>query len=128
MTRQSQASGESGRVGLLRTAATAGRSLILGVPTLILFLLAWTLASSRFANPVLLPAPSRVLEEIVLLTRDGEMTRHISASMSRLALGLCVAIVGGIGTGVAIGLNRHFRRAVDPLIELARPISAIAWI
>lgn len=113
---------------LVARTADAGRAIALRLPAVALFLLVWTFAASRLANPVLLPTPWRVFDEIVLLTRDGEMARHVAASLSRLALGFGAAVLAGLATGLAVGLSRHAGRMIDPLIELTRPISAIAWI
>jgi ABC-type nitrate/sulfonate/bicarbonate transport system permease component len=92
------------------------------------FIFVWHLAAVRFANPVLLPTPWRVAEELLLAARAGELGVHAIASLARLAVGFGVALVLGVALGLAIGLSRQAERLIDPAIELIRPISAIAWI
>jgi ABC-type nitrate/sulfonate/bicarbonate transport system permease component len=56
------------------------------------------------------------------------MATHVFASLSRLLVGYFAALGTGICFGMLIGLNARSERLIDPLLELIRPISAIAWI
>jgi ABC-type nitrate/sulfonate/bicarbonate transport system permease component len=105
-----------------------GRALLLRLATLVVFVFLWHLAAIRLGNSVLLPTPYRVLQEIYYLAESGDLTMHVAASMSRLLLGFGTAVLVGTGLGLMLGLSRRAERLVDPLLELMRPISAIAWI
>jgi ABC-type nitrate/sulfonate/bicarbonate transport system permease component len=111
-----------------RRVGVYARSIVARSAALLIFLAIWHLAALRFANPVLLPTPARVIDEIIELSRSGEMATHAFASLSRLLVGYLAALVAGICLGTLIGLNRRSERLIDPLLELIRPISAIAWI
>jgi ABC-type nitrate/sulfonate/bicarbonate transport system permease component len=105
-----------------------GMALVLRLATLVVFVFLWHLAAIRLGNPVLLPTPYRVLQEIYYLGESGDLALHVTASMSRLLLGFGAAVLVGTGLGLMLGLSRRAERLVDPLLELMRPISAIAWI
>lgn len=104
------------------------RSLVLRLAALLAFLLIWHLAALRLGNYVLLPTPYRVAQEIYYLGESGDLGMHVRASLARLLLGFGAATLAGIGLGVALGLGRRLERVVEPVLELVRPISAIAWI
>jgi ABC-type nitrate/sulfonate/bicarbonate transport system permease component len=88
----------------------------------------WHVIAARLANPELLPPPKVVGAAFVDLLIDGDMPDDIIASLQHLGLGF------GIGAGLGLllaALCARFSvvmRVLDPLIELFRPIGAIAWI
>ncbi|MBS7700980.1 MULTISPECIES: ABC transporter permease [unclassified Chelatococcus] len=92
------------------------------------FLVVWHLGSMWVANPILLPSPLDSFEALLELFADGEIFSNVAASLSRLAVSFGLALICGIALGFAMGLYRTVFELVDPLIELLRPISGIAWI
>jgi len=91
-------------------------------------LVGWQIEARHLANPVILPTPTEVGKQLILLTVNGALLSHTLASSWRLVIAYFVAIGLGVSTGLAIGLNRHAKAMVDPLIEVVRPIPGIAWI
>jgi len=108
-------------VGGILGAATYARAMLF-------FLLLWHLVSVWIANPVLLPGPLRVMESLFQMVASGELVEHALVSLRRLAVSFVAAGAIGIPLGVAMGMNRPFDDIVDPLVEVLRPISGIAWI
>ena len=53
---------------------------------------------------------------------------HFLASGRRLLFSFVLAGLIGIPLGIVMGLNRLTFQLFDPVIELLRPISGIAWI
>jgi nitrate/nitrite transport system permease protein len=49
-------------------------------------------------------------------------------SLARVAKGYLLAIVLGTPLGFLLGLSRNFTQAFDPLIQILRPISPLAWL
>jgi ABC-type nitrate/sulfonate/bicarbonate transport system permease component len=92
------------------------------------FLVIWHLASLWIGNPILLPSPLDAARALVDLTIQGEVFSNVAASLSRLGVSFALAILLGVPLGFAMGLSRAVFEMVDPLIELLRPISGIAWI
>lgn len=79
-------------------------------------------------NPLQLPSPFAVFSALADLAAGGEMLDHISISASRLLAALCIAIALAVPLGFWMGLNRTAEAYIDPLVELLRPISGIAWL
>lgn len=88
----------------------------------------WFVASVAIGNPVLLPSPFQVARDFASLVMSGEILRHAATSSWRLVLTFVLAALIGMPLGIAMGLNRTVDALVDPVVELLRPISAIAWI
>jgi len=88
---------------------------------------AWTAASWWLENPILLPPPNSVLTALVSIMQD-ELVGDILASLHHLGVGMSFGVTIGFALAVLATQNRLVERLVDPLIELLRPISGIAWI
>src|SRR5262249_8958178 len=90
---------------------------------------AWLAVLAVFRPHVsLLPPPTLVAREFWTLAASGELIKHIAASLSRVFSAWCLAGVVAIPLGLAMGRIPRFEHAIDPLIELVRPISPLAWI
>ena len=100
----------------------------IAVRTFALFVAVWWLAHLWNANPLQLPSPSAVFEAIQELLASGELLEHAAISTERLALALLIAIALAVPLGFAMGLSTRLEAYVDPMVELLRPISGIAWI
>jgi ABC-type nitrate/sulfonate/bicarbonate transport system permease component len=109
---------------------TVGR--LLGVATylrsMLGFVIFWYLVSLWIGNPVLLPSPLQVLDGLYRMIASGELAEHALVSLRRLAISFVAAGSIGIPLGLAMGVSRPFNNIVDPLVEVLRPISGIAWI
>lgn len=95
----------------------------------------WTLLSQVVAPD--LPSPLRTWhesKEYILrpFFKEGEMHQGIGRfaflSLVRVAKGFGLAIALGIPIGFLLGLSRPFYRAFDPIIQVLRPISPLAWL
>lgn len=91
-------------------------------------LLLWQLAAVLGLTSTFLPAPTAVAEAGWQLAVDGDLGRHVLASLRRVMIGFAVAAVSGVGLGLLLGLSRGLRGLVQPLVELLRPIPPIAWV
>ena len=113
-------------VAVAITAARLRR--LLEVPAALAVVVAlWQVVSVAVGNKTLVPSPSLVLAAWVELVH-GDLRNDVLASLVHLAIGYAL----GAGTGLALAvLSARFalvESIVDPLVELLRPISAIAWI
>jgi nitrate/nitrite transport system permease protein len=95
----------------------------------------WTMLSRHVAPD--LPSPWRTWQEsepYVLrpFFKDGEMNQGIGRfallSLWRVSKGFGLAILIGTPLGFLLGLSSHFRRAFEPVIQVMRPISPLAWL
>ncbi len=98
-------------------------------------LLLWTILSQTAAPD--LPSPIRTWRESKLYVLDpffkqGEMNQGMGRlagySLWRVTKGYLLAIAIGTPLGFLLGLSRAFARAFDPLIQILRPISPLAWL
>jgi len=92
------------------------------------FIGVWYLMFLWNGNPIQLPSPFRVANAIWQLAISGELLEHASISTTRLVIALIVATLVAVPLGFVMGLSRSADRFLDPVVELLRPISGIAWI
>ena len=88
----------------------------------------WQIAFMWNDNPLQLPSPMRVLASLWNLLVDGELIEHASVSTGRMLISLITAIVVAVPLGFWMGLSRNAEAYIDPVVELLRPISGIAWL
>ena len=103
-------------------------SVLVYARTMAVFLIVWHLGSLWIGNSILLPSPIAAAEALISLTRQGEVFSNVAASLTRLGVSFGLALLIGVPLGLAMGLSRNIFAMVDPMIELLRPISGIAWI
>lgn len=53
---------------------------------------------------------------------------QIVTSLGTVLAGFMLATVIAVPLGIIIGLNRHFSAAVNPLIQIFKPVSPLAWL
>lgn len=80
------------------------------------------------SNTPYFPTPWQVLKGLAELARNGTLIQHVSASLMRVTIGYLAALIIAIPLGVFMGWFPRVFQAVNPLIQLLRPISPIAWI
>jgi NitT/TauT family transport system permease protein len=105
-----------------------GKSGILAPAALIILLVAiwWgTVAASR--SPII-PTPWQVIVGIGELVHQGVLLQHVTASLFRVSVGYLLAVALAVPLGLVMGLFSGVFTAVNPVIQLLRPISPIAWI
>lgn len=79
----------------------------------------------RVTATTIFPSPLDVLRGL----RDlPHLIAYIRDSLFRVAAGYLAAVVAGIPLGLALGWWRGLARAVNPLIQMLRPISPLAWM
>lgn len=77
-------------------------------------------------SPLLTPAPSAILHELLRLLADGPLLPHLGTTLLRLTAGLALGAGPGILLGLAMGRFPPVRSAVDPLVAAIHPIPKIA--
>jgi NitT/TauT family transport system permease protein len=74
------------------------------------------------------PSPHDVEKGIAELIEKQVLWRDIIDSLRRVALGFGAAAVIGIPLGLMLGWYPALNQVVNPLLQILRPISPIAWI
>jgi len=97
-------------------------------------LVVWAVLSASVPD---LPSPLKTWEESKLyilqpLEKRGEMDQGIlrlaSYSLVRVAKGFILGIAIATPLGFILGLSKTFNRMFDPVIQVLRPISPLAWL
>jgi NitT/TauT family transport system permease protein len=92
-----------------------------------ILLVLWQFAITR--SPMhLLPTPWGVVLGIGDLLQHGLLFKYVVASLFRVTWGFSLALVLAVPLGLLIGWNRRADMAFNPLIQILRPISPLAWI
>lgn len=103
------------------------RRLILPAVAIAALLVAWYFAVAWHPR-TLVPSPLAVGRAIVELAEKGLLFRYVVASLFRVTWGYLLAVAIAIPAGVAMGLSRRGEQALNPLLQILRPISPLAWI
>jgi ABC-type nitrate/sulfonate/bicarbonate transport system permease component len=96
--------------------------------TMTVFLVIWEVTAVAVGNSLILPPPHEVAVSFVRLLVDGSILQHALTSLSRLVVAYAITVAIGFPLGLLMGLSQIGFELFDPVIELLRPISAIAWI
>ena len=106
-----------------RNLPMAGAATLLGLVAL------WQIGDTLGLIPTLfLPAPANIAVALYRLTISGELWKHLSASLARLAIGWIVGTVFGIGLGLAVGLSSLLRSPGMAVVSALFPIPKIALV
>src|SRR5436309_7099323 len=109
--------------------------LILPLVGFIAAILVWQVLSVTVAKE--LPSPGKTWtdsKEYVLkpFEKRGEMDQGILRftwySLILVAKGYALALLVGTPIGFLLGLSRTFTRVFDPIIQILRPVSPLAWL
>ena len=106
-----------------RDLPMAGAATLLGLVAL------WQIGDWLGLIPTLfLPSPANIALALYRLTISGELWKHLSASLARLAIGWIVGTVFGIGLGIAVGLSSLLRSPGMAVVSALFPIPKIALV
>ncbi|HEX4342777.1 MAG TPA: ABC transporter permease subunit, partial [Verrucomicrobiae bacterium] len=100
---------------------------LLPIVTVAILLALWDFAVRRSGSD-LFPKPIEVLRGIIELARKGLLLKYIVASLFRVSWGFGLAVIVGVPLGLTLGWFRPAFYALNPIVQILRPISPIAWI
>lgn len=88
---------------------------------------AWQLAV--FLHPQqLMPGPWKTARGIADLFPHGLIVKYTVASVFRVTWGFFLAVLAAVPLGLAIGWYPRAEMALNPILQILRPISPLAWI
>ena len=97
--------------------------------------LGWSLTSATWAEA--LPSPGKTWEVSKMyitepFAKRGELDQGILRftwySLERVAKGYSLAILLGTPIGFLLGMSNFFRLSFDPIVQILRPVSPLAWL
>jgi NitT/TauT family transport system permease protein len=77
---------------------------------------------------VIFPTPWDVVSGAFELVQDGTLSEHIAASLMRVGTGFLLAVCVAVPLGLWMGWVRGAYSTLNPVFQILRPISPIAWI
>src|SRR5471032_3666438 len=77
---------------------------------------------------VIFPTPLQVVTGTLELAEDGTLWEHIGASLFRVGTGFGLAALVAIPMGLWMGRVDAAYTTLNPVFQILRPISPIAWI
>jgi sulfonate transport system permease protein len=80
------------------------------------------------SNGRLVPPPSRIFTTLLDLSRSGELTLHVTATLTRVLAGFALGVLAGTILGAISGYWGLARRLVDPTVQALRAIPSLAWV
>ncbi len=109
--------------------------LILPMIGVLAVLLLWQVSSSTWARELPSPLKTWTASKDYILqpfAKRGEMDQGILRftwySLVLVAKGYVIALLIGTPIGFCLGLSRTFTNIFDPLIQVLRPVSPLAWL
>ncbi len=120
-----------------RTAATAevaplglsqqNKERLLSIFSPVLLLILWeVLVQAGALDKRFFPAPSSIVGTFTNLITSGELWKHLTASISRIAIGFALGAIPALILGITMGLFRWVRAFLSPMVAALYPIPKIA--
>jgi len=103
------------------------KKIVLPLITGIVLAAAWHFAV-RLSGTKIFPSPAAVAKAVISLSEKGFLWSYIRDSLMRVAAGYGAAVVIGVPLGMLAGWYTPLQRAMNPLVQLLRPISPLAWM
>jgi ABC-type nitrate/sulfonate/bicarbonate transport system permease component len=103
-------------------------SRVSGVILILLLLALWQFSALYVMDTPTWPPVTRIFQAWVSDLLDGTLISNLVATFWRQMLGYWLAVVLGIGVGLAMGYYRVAYNLMEPLIEVFRPIPGPAYL
>jgi NitT/TauT family transport system permease protein len=75
----------------------------------------------------LFPSPVLVARGMAELVSSGKLAEHMGISFMRFAAGYLSASLAAVALGLLLGQLPRVWRTIDPIVQVIRPVSPIAW-
>lgn len=102
-------------------------TIVLPLCVVVVLLGAWQ-AAVVWSQSLVFPTPWEVVQGAVELTAKGVLHKYLLSSLFRVIWSFLLAAAVGVPFGLVLGWWRPAAQAFNPIIQVLRPISPIAWI
>lgn len=119
------------------TLGTNLQAAILFIVSLLVFLGLWEIGAKLGIFSKLMPPASETLVEFWgwisnpfydYGPNDKGIGWHLLVSLRRVAIGFTIGTIIAVPLGILVGLSEVLSKAVDPYIQLLKPVSPLAWL
>jgi nitrate/nitrite transport system permease protein len=124
---------EQGRAAMATRVSGLAAAAAWALTGLAVMVLLWQLGAAR-SDAV--PTPAETWSELVRLWSDGFTDDALSGkgvgiqlltSLGRVSRGFALATMVGVPLGLAMGASRRAWCAINPVVQVLRPVSPLAW-
>ncbi len=84
--------------------------------------------SVRVAHTTIFPSPEDVARGVIELFHKGLLVSYTRDSLIRVAAGYLLGVILGIPLGIMMGWYGALADALNPVVQMMRPISPLAWM
>jgi NitT/TauT family transport system permease protein len=110
-----------------KTSTSKLQQMFPSLAVIAVLLTVWWLAVV-ITGSAIFPTPWQVVTGTLELARDGTLWDDIGASLMRVATGFLLAVIIAVPLGLWMGWVKGAFSTLNPLFQMLRPISPIAWI
>lgn len=93
----------------------------------IIILTLWAILA-KFNDSIILPNPKIVLNALIAIIKTEDFYLTIAKSLARVLIGVFLAFLIGIPTGIAISFNKALKDAIIPIVRFFQSTPIISWI
>ena len=105
------------------------KRLLQGLVFPIFIIVLWEILSGLgWLNIYLIPPPSQIWDRLLTIAGNGELIKHIGASLYRVVCGFSLALCIALPLGFLLGLVPPVRGFLSPSLSFFQQVPGIAWI
>src|SRR5437867_380026 len=109
--------------------------LVLPLVGVVCILILWKVVSGTVSKDLPSPGKTWATSKLYIMKpfekrgeQDQGILRFTWYSLVMVTKGYVIALLVGIPVGFLLGLSQTFAKAVDPIIQILRPVSPLAWL
>jgi NitT/TauT family transport system permease protein len=114
-------------VAMRSNAMSKSKRILPALTVITVLIFVWWLAVVM-THSAIFPTPWQVVAGILELAREGTLWDDIGASLMRVAVGFLIAVSIAVPLGLWMGWVSGAFSTLNPIFQILRPISPIAWI
>jgi len=114
--------GAAPAAGLRAALRQVGRSRATGIALIVALLALWQASALYWVASPSWPPLTAVLKALVEGVRSGELLAIFGSSLYRMVIGYALGVAAALGVGLLMASVRVAYLALEPLVELLRPI------
>lgn len=116
---------------VLRSISKRAVPLLLGLLGLLAAVVLWHVGVVALARTIPVAtafSPENAALALATMLQDPYVWHHIIVSLKRVAVGLLLAILGGVPLGILVATWAPFAQGTSPLFQFLRMVSPLSWM
>jgi len=104
-------------------------NILLGLVIPILLLIGWIVMTSQSeGSSQLLTPPGQVIDTLLTLIKDGEISKNLMISFYRVMLGFLSGAGAGLISGILMGISSRAEELFSPVLNGIKQVPLFAWM